>query len=518
MQEKSKINFDQKYFITATNNQIVFNFHDEADQLEILNKLSTRTVSGDYSNTIKAYNPDLKEINELKMPMIYPNDKRRFYFPYYLNLYFEIEINFGERGSQESEDPALKLLRLLEITKNSDKNVNVNDFIYHYENKPNCLSFNNSAMIFLDPNFYFCSSNGELKEQQFIDNKITRESIMVDTPRGKKSINVINRDDIKIDRLLFRGNHDLFVGEWKNITVVIKDPRNALNQSDIIKEAAIIACVESSFLVDLVGVILKKPFSLVMKFMPHGNLFDLIYGKKELPWPIRCQIALDIAIGLEDLNNNNIWYVDLKSANILVDEDNHIKLADFGSSLLKSGRIACDDVYRKAWYWTPPEFFDDHVDEVTNATDIYSFGMVLWELITRRPPPPLIEFNADGDVIFIRQNLFDSKNSQHFIPKDTPKELIKIMKDCLNNEWPYRRPKPAFLWKRLNKLFPAEFKRMPCPPPLPEKFTLNYETVLAICSLIIDAVQGALARNFEEDKSYNLRNISKALPLKKKFI
>ncbi len=518
MQDESKMNFDQKqskYFITATNNQIVFNFHDEADQLEILNILSTRTVSGYYNNTIKEYNPDLKEKNELKMPMIYPNDKRRFYFPYYLNLYFEIEINFGERGSQESEDPALKLLRLLEITKNSDKNVNVNDFIYHYEHKPNCLSFNNSAMIFLDPNFYFCSSNGELKEQQFIGDKITRESIMIDTPRGKKLINAINRDDIKIHRRLYRGNHDLFVGEWKNITVVIKDPGNALNQSDIIKEAAIIACVESSSLVDLVGVILEKPYSLVVKFMPHGNLFDLIYGKKELPWPIRCQIALDIAIGLEDLHNNNIWYVDLKSANILVDEDNHIKLADFGSSLLKSGKIACDDVYRQAWHWTPPEFYDDRVDEVSKATDIYSFGMVLWELITRRLPPPMIEINADGDIIFIGKDLSDSKNSRHFIPKDTPKELIKIMEDCLS-ESPDRRPIPVFLCERLNKLCPAESKRMPRPPPLPEKVTLKYEIVLLICGQVIDLVQGVLARNFEEEKSYYLRNRSKALPLKEK--
>ncbi|PIN09419.1 Serine/threonine protein kinase [Handroanthus impetiginosus] len=130
---------------------------------------------------------------------------------------------------------------------------------------------------------------------------------------------------------------------------------------------------------------------LVYEFMPMGSLenhlFDLEPDQKPLSWSTRLKIAVDAARGLEYLHckaNPPVIYRDLKSSNILLDNDFNAKLSDFG--LAKLGPVG-DKTHVSTrvvgtYGYCAPEYAMS--GKLTLKSDIYSFGVVLLELITGR--------------------------------------------------------------------------------------------------------------------------------------
>lgn len=130
---------------------------------------------------------------------------------------------------------------------------------------------------------------------------------------------------------------------------------------------------------------------LVYEYMPMGSLedhlFDLGTDKKPLSWNTRMKIAVAAARGLEYLHckaNPPVIYRDLKSANILLDNDFNPKLSDFG--LAKLGPVG-DNTHVSTrvmgtYGYCAPEYAMS--GKLTLKSDIYSFGVVLLELITGR--------------------------------------------------------------------------------------------------------------------------------------
>ncbi|XP_031743873.1 probable serine/threonine-protein kinase PBL21 isoform X3 [Cucumis sativus] len=130
---------------------------------------------------------------------------------------------------------------------------------------------------------------------------------------------------------------------------------------------------------------------LVYEFMPMGSLedhlFDIGTDKKPLSWNTRMKIAVAAARGIEYLHckaNPPVIYRDLKSANILLDNDFNPKLSDFG--LAKLGPVG-DNTHVSTrimgtYGYCAPEYAMS--GKLTVKSDIYSFGVVLLELITGR--------------------------------------------------------------------------------------------------------------------------------------
>ncbi|KAL0366491.1 UNVERIFIED_CONTAM: putative serine/threonine-protein kinase PBL21 [Sesamum radiatum] len=130
---------------------------------------------------------------------------------------------------------------------------------------------------------------------------------------------------------------------------------------------------------------------LVYEFMPMGSLenhlFDLDPSQKPLSWSTRLKIAVGAARGLEFLHcraNPPVIYRDLKSSNILLDNDYNVKLSDFG--LAKLGPVG-DKTHVSTrvmgtYGYCAPEYAMS--GKLTLKSDIYSFGVVLLELISGR--------------------------------------------------------------------------------------------------------------------------------------
>ncbi|XP_071684447.1 LEAF RUST 10 DISEASE-RESISTANCEUS RECEPTOR-LIKE PROTEIN KINASE-like 1.2 isoform X3 [Lolium perenne] len=159
-----------------------------------------------------------------------------------------------------------------------------------------------------------------------------------------------------------------------------------------VNEAAILARLRHPNLVMFYGCTSKesRDLLLVYEFVQNGTVADHLHGhraqERALPWPLRLNIAIESAAALTYLHaiEPPIIHRDVKTNNILLDGDFHVKVADFGLS-----RLFPLDVTHVS---TAPQGTPGYVDpeyhqcyQLTDKSDVYSFGVVLVELISSKP-------------------------------------------------------------------------------------------------------------------------------------
>ncbi|KAK8935657.1 Serine/threonine-protein kinase [Platanthera zijinensis] len=157
-------------------------------------------------------------------------------------------------------------------------------------------------------------------------------------------------------------------------------------------EVLILSLLHHPNLVNLIGYCADgEQRLLVYEFMPLGSLedhlLDISTGKKPLEWYTRMKIAYGAAEGLEYLHekaNPPVIYRDLKSSNILLDEDYNPKLSDFGLAKLgpEGDKFNVASCVMGTYGYCAPEYARN--GELTLRSDVYSFGVVLLELISGR--------------------------------------------------------------------------------------------------------------------------------------
>jgi serine/threonine protein kinase len=274
----------------------------------------------------------------------------------------------------------------------------------------------------------------------------------------------IRFEDLRFGKLLGQGAYgEVFAGEWKFNPVAIKQYTaqdfSDQTREDIRKEASIMATVsaQSDYLVRLRGVILDKPnYSLVMEYLPGGDLFHLLKSGQEMTWPMRYRIGLDMTIGLHHLHGHGALHRDLKSLNVLLDMNCRAKLADFGLSTLKTSSASTTvGGFKGTVLWSAPELFRRGA-KANTASDIYSLGMILWELVSRQIP------FADAATPAIAAT-WVAQGDQEIVPEGTPEEFKGLILDCWDKD-PAKRPQADAVAKRLDTLWQFEQKKTPTSP------------------------------------------------------
>ncbi|XP_006357830.1 probable serine/threonine-protein kinase At1g18390 isoform X2 [Solanum tuberosum] len=129
----------------------------------------------------------------------------------------------------------------------------------------------------------------------------------------------------------------------------------------------------------------SRELLLVYEYIPNGTVADHLHGKRAksglLSWPIRMNIAIETAEALAYLHSSVIIHRDVKTNNILLDNDFHVKVADFGLSRLFPTNVThVSTAPQGTPGYVDPEYYQCY--QLTEKSDVYSFGVVLVELIS----------------------------------------------------------------------------------------------------------------------------------------
>ncbi|KHG08348.1 Serine/threonine-protein kinase CTR1 [Gossypium arboreum] len=176
-----------------------------------------------------------------------------------------------------------------------------------------------------------------------------------------------------------------------------------------------------------------------------GSLFRLLQrNTTKLDWRRRIHMALDVARGMNYLHHCNppIIHRDLKSSNLLVDKNWTVKVGDFGLSRLKHETYLTTRTGKGTPQWMAPEVLRNELSD--EKSDIYSFGVVLWELATEKIPwENLNSMQVIGAVGFMNQRLE--------IPNGVDPRWASIIESCWHSD-PQCRPTFQELLNKLRDL------------------------------------------------------------------
>eukprot|EP01101_Sappina_pedata_P006371 TRINITY_DN3144_c0_g1_i1.p1 TRINITY_DN3144_c0_g1~~TRINITY_DN3144_c0_g1_i1.p1 ORF type:complete len:526 (-),score=82.16 TRINITY_DN3144_c0_g1_i1:15-1592(-) len=203
--------------------------------------------------------------------------------------------------------------------------------------------------------------------------------------------------------------------------------------AEFVAEVSVLRKLHHPNIVLYMGVCTHEPdLCIVYEYMSKGSLWDLLHNSKApLSWKIILKMASDTAKGMSylHLSKPTIIHRDLKTPNLLVDDYYNVKIADFGLSKTKSFTSHMTAQTGTPGYMAPEVILGNKYCE---KVDVYSFGIILWELITRQAPyhgiPPM-------QVMFKVAH----ENLRPPVPSRCPKPLVGIMCNCWS-ESPESRP------------------------------------------------------------------------------
>ncbi len=225
----------------------------------------------------------------------------------------------------------------------------------------------------------------------------------------------------------------VYFARWKEQEVAIKMIEGNLTPAEVeefTREVQITSRIHSPHIVQLYGVCIEPTRAcMVLEYMAGGNLKNYLQ-KSFLTLAQRERIALEITLGLSYLHRSKIIHRDLKSANILIDEDAHAKITDFGLAKIHMGDVkTVRGKGSQAYSWLAPEVLDSGLH--TEKSDIYSLGMILWEIFTGNEP-----YAGLSDAAVIRKV---TKGDREIIPEYIPKPYQTLIKRCWQTK-PELRP------------------------------------------------------------------------------
>ncbi|KAK4802793.1 hypothetical protein SAY86_000996 [Trapa natans] len=182
---------------------------------------------------------------------------------------------------------------------------------------------------------------------------------------------------------------DLFRGTYCSQDVAIKVLKPERVNSDLQREFAqevfIMRKVRHRNVVQFIGACTKPPsLCIVTEFMSGGSVYDYLHKQKGVfKLPTLLKVAIDVSKGMNYLHQNNIIHRDLKAANILMDEHEVAKVADFGVARVKA-QTGVMTAETGTYRWMAPEVIEHKPYD--HKADVFSFGIVLWELLTGKLP------------------------------------------------------------------------------------------------------------------------------------
>ncbi|KGN49231.1 serine/threonine/tyrosine-protein kinase HT1 [Cucumis sativus] len=172
-------------------------------------------------------------------------------------------------------------------------------------------------------------------------------------------------------------------------------------------------------------------YCVITEYLSQGSLRAYLHKLEHQSLPLQklIKFALDVARGMEYLHSQGVIHRDLKPENVLIDEDMHLKIADFG--------IACPEAFFDpladdpgTYRWMAPEMIKHK--PCSRKVDVYSFGLMLWEMVSGAIPyEDMTPIQAAFAVV--------NKNLRPVISSDCPLAMRALIEQCWSLQ-PDKRP------------------------------------------------------------------------------
>ncbi|XP_052869519.1 uncharacterized protein LOC128275151 [Anopheles cruzii] len=228
----------------------------------------------------------------------------------------------------------------------------------------------------------------------------------------------------------------VFCGKLRNELVAVKKVREA-KETDIKH----LRKLDHENIVKFKGVCTQAPaFCIIMEFCPHGPLHKKLQDHGGIISPQQLvSWSHQIALGMQYLHSHKIIHRDLKSPNILIGDNDVIKISDFGTSR-EWNEISTKMSFAGTVAWMAPEVIRN--EPCNEKVDIWSYGVVLWELLTGEVPYK----NVDSSQI-----IFGVGNNSLYllIPSSCPDGFKLLIKQCWSAK-PRNRPSFKIILQHLD--------------------------------------------------------------------
>ncbi|KAK8308625.1 hypothetical protein V6Z11_D02G072600 [Gossypium hirsutum] len=227
---------------------------------------------------------------------------------------------------------------------------------------------------------------------------------------GGSPVNIVHMDTDCVDNEILW--EELTIGDKLGKDVAVKVFPNLEYSDDVIhsfrQEVSLMKRLRHPNVLLFMGAVTSpQRLCIVTEFLQRGSLFRLLQrNAAKLERKRRVHMALDIAQGMNYLHHCNptIVHRDLKSSNLLVDKNWTVKVGDFGLSRLKHATFLTTKTGKGTPHWMAPEVLRNEPSD--EKSDIYSFGVILWELATGKIPwENLNSIQVIGAVGFMNQRL-----------------------------------------------------------------------------------------------------------------
>ncbi|XP_018555176.1 tyrosine-protein kinase SRK2 [Lates calcarifer] len=258
----------------------------------------------------------------------------------------------------------------------------------------------------------------------------------------------IDRNSIKLLRKLGAGQFgEVFEGLWNETTAVaVKTLKpGTMDPEDFLREAQIMKRLRHPKLIQLYAVCtMEDPIYIITELMKHGSLLEYLQKDKGTTLRISDQIemAAQVASGMAFLELQNYIHRDLAARNVLVGENNICKVADFG--LARVFMKENENVYEAKEgtkfpvKWTAPEAIHDN--KFTIKSDVWSFGILLYEIMTfgQMPYPAMTNYQVVQKI---------PQGYRMPCPPNCPKVMYDIMMECWKENEQDRPTFETLQWK-----------------------------------------------------------------------
>uniref|UniRef100_A0AAR5P5X0 mitogen-activated protein kinase kinase kinase n=1 Tax=Dendroctonus ponderosae TaxID=77166 RepID=A0AAR5P5X0_DENPD len=282
-------------------------------------------------------------------------------------------------------------------------------------------------------------------------------------------VNLVKIDfkELKLDEVIGVGGFcKVYRGEWQGTEVAVKAARQDADENlqvtleNVIKEAKLFCLLRHENIVSLKGVCLQEPnLCLILEYCRGGSLNRVLAGRKIRP-DVLVDWAIQIARGMDYLHSRapiSLIHRDLKSSNVLLSEaiENDdlncktLKITDFGLAreVYQTTRMSQAGTYA----WMAPEVIREST--FSKGSDIWSYGVLLWELLTGQVPYKGI------DTLAVAYGVASNRLTL-LIPTTCPQPWKELMEKCWEAD-PHNRPSFEQILEDLNEIAHSSFTQTP---------------------------------------------------------